>query len=203
MNKRRKWTIVLMTITIFAATAAFLPEPVLAGDLEPSAPPGSTMKTLEEVSPTWSQKLPASERFELVLPIIEVSGGVKITVYKAMLDKETGLVWERFPDTTKRDWVAACAHCYRKEVGGRKGWRLPTVEELASLVDTTSTSPALPTGYPFPNVQSSYYWSSSTHASSTGNAWLVYFNSGFVNDGDKGTDLYVWCVRGDHGHDAY
>lgn len=67
MNERRQWIIVLATITIFMTTAMFLPALVRSGDLEPSAPPGSTMKTLDEVLPTWSQKLPASERFVLVL----------------------------------------------------------------------------------------------------------------------------------------
>ena len=191
MNEQRKWTIVLMTITVFVATAAFLPGLVRAGNLEPSAPPGSTMKTLDEVPPTWSQKLPASERFVLVLD----GAGV--------LDKETGLVWEKSPDTTKRDWYDACAHCYQREVGGRKGWRLPTVEELASLVDTTNASPALPTGHPFSNVQSSYYWSSSTTHRYADVAWFVFFHNGFVNYKEKYTDSYVWCVRGGHGHDAH
>jgi hypothetical protein len=203
MNKRRKWTIVLMTITVFITTAAFLPGLVRAGNLEPSAPPGSTMKTLDEVPPTWSQKLPASERFELVLPIVEELGGFKKTVYKAVLDKETGLVWEKSPDTTERVWAEACAHCYRKEVGGRKGWRLPTVEELASLVDTTNTSPALPTGHPFSNVQSAYYWSSTTYVDFTNAAWYVGFGYGSVYGFDKDFDYYVWCVRGGYGHDGY
>ena len=203
MNERRKWTIVLMTITVFITTAAFLPELVRAGNLEPSAPPGSTMKTLDEVPPTWSQKLPASERFELVLPIVEELGGFQVIFYKAVLDKETGLVWEKSPDTTKRDWYEACVHCYQREVGGRKGWRLPTVEELASLIDTTNTNPALPTGHPFSNVQSSYYWSSSTTHRYADVAWFVFFHNGFVNYREKFNDSYVWCVRGGHGHDAH
>ena len=191
MRKQQKSILVLATIAVFVTTAAFLPGLVRAGDLEPSAPPGSTMKTLDEVPPTWSQKLPASERFVLVLD----GAGV--------LDKETGLVWERSPDTAQRKWYDACIHCYQREVGGRKGWRLPTVEELASLVDTTNTNPVLPTGHPFSNVQSFLYWSSTTGANVTDYAWHVGLGSGFVDGNPKVYDLYVWCVRGGHGHDAY
>jgi hypothetical protein len=113
-------------------------------------------------------------------------------------------VWDKSPDTTPRIWTEACAHCYQKEVGGRKGWRLPTIEELASLVDkSVTTSPKLPEGHPFIGVQSGFYWSSSTYASGTSYAWGVVFNDGSVGYSDKGGGLYVWCVRGGYGHDAY
>ena len=120
-----------------------------------------------------------------------------------VFDMETGLVWERCPDTKAMDWYSARRYCYQSEVANRKGWRLPTVEELASLVDMNGdgTGKMLPAGHPFTNVQSSYYWSSSTYAPST--AWFVGFSYGFVNGVVKSFSYYVWCVRGGHGHDAY
>ncbi|MCP4254071.1 MAG: DUF1566 domain-containing protein [Candidatus Scalindua sp.] len=164
-----------------------------AGDLEPTAPPGSTMKTLDEIPPTWSQKLPAADRFDLVL-----DGA-------AVLDKETGLVWEQSPDTTTRLWSSALEHCFQRVVGGRKGWHLPTVEQLASLVDpgNPNGNPDLPVDDPFSNVQSAWYWSSTTVASSTAFAWVVGFHVGLVNHRSKTSSTYVWCVRGGNTHDAY
>jgi hypothetical protein len=125
----------------------------------------------------------------------------------AVLDKETGLVWERSPDTTMRDWYSAKSQCYRSKLANRKGCRLPTVEELASLVDDTQTYPALPLGHPF-NVQSGIYWSSTTYASYATiplppSAWHVGFSNGGVNVDGKSNGYYVWCVRGGQGHDAY
>jgi hypothetical protein len=135
-------------------------------------------------SATWSQILPAAERFVVVM------GDA------AVLDKETGLVWERDTVSSLRNWNDAIYYCYASNLGGRKGWRLPSVEELSSLIDPAQNNPALPAGHPFTNVHASYYWSSTTYAGNPGGAWSVGFSGGGVNDYDKYDSLYVRCVRG-------
>jgi len=45
-------------------------------------------------------------------------------------------------------------------------------------------------------VQSSNYWSSTTNANNTTNAWNVNLNNGNVNNNDKSNTNYVWPVRG-------
>lgn len=141
----------------------------------------------------------------------------------AVLDKETGLVWEKTPSPNTggplgtalfTSWYAAIVHAYSTEVGGRKGWRLPTVEELASLVDSTQNNPALPINHPFVNVKwDDGYWSSTTNPPDiivTGNArefgadtaLYVHFEFGQVYfNAPKTGRHYVWCVRGGHGYD--
>lgn len=141
--------------------------------------------------PTWSQHL-TKGRFTALRPF----GG------NAVLDKETGLVWEQSPDASTRTWVDALAHCYQREVGARKGWRLPTLEELASLVDASQADPSLPVGHAFANVQSAAYWSATTSAGDTANAWYVHFGSGGVDFLGKSASERVWCVRGGQGIDG-
>jgi hypothetical protein len=121
-----------------------------------------------------------------------------------VLDKETGFVWERSPSTTPADdWHFALGMAYHMHMAGRKGWRLPTIEELASLVDPVY-SPSLPNGHPFINVQPSNYWSSTTTSFSTTWARSVNFADGSVTNGDKLTSVFhMWCVRGGQGHDGY
>jgi hypothetical protein len=92
--------------------------------------------------------------------------------------------------------------CQPKNVGGRYGWRLPTVDELASLVDISQSNPALPSGHPFINVQSSDYWSASTDTYYPASAWRVGFTSGLVAPNAKIVNDYVWCVRGGQGYDG-
>jgi hypothetical protein len=135
---------------------------------------------------------------------------------EAVLDRETGLVWERSPDNTggpnndgRRDWSDAQIHCNFLTTGNRVGWRLPTLQELSSLADPTQSNPSLPPGHPFGNVQSSDYWSATTRANDTTRAWGVSFGSIFVGGpgglptvNGVGGILFVWCVRGGQGVDA-
>jgi hypothetical protein len=124
----------------------------------------------------------------------------------AVRDNETGLVWDRAPDTTARTWHFAIHHCAQREVGGRKGWSLPMREQLATLVDTSNNNPTLPTGHPFLNVQSARYWAASLTPDSSNStftfAWLVDFVNGNVGNSLKDTDQLAWCVRGGQAFDG-
>ncbi len=143
--------------------------------------------------PSWSEQLAKHKRFEVLTQFNKA----------AVLDNETGLVWEQSPDTFTRDWVNANVRCITKTVGNRKGWRLPTVQELGSLVDpTVLTGPTLPAGHPFTNVQSAIYWSASTaHTSDSGLAWFVSFDDGHIANVGKADAHNFWCVRGGQGVD--
>lgn len=138
-----------------------------------------------EVAPaivSWSKILEGEARWEVVLDGF------------AVLDHETGLVWEKSPSTTSESWVSAESHCFSKKVGGRRGWHLPTVSQLASLVDNTQVNPSLPSGHPFSNVKSRWYWSSTTV--NYAGAWGVGFGNGGVGHAREDNDGFGWCVRG-------
>jgi len=140
----------------------------------------------------WDKKIAGKGRFQ----VLNQFGG------DAVLDKETGRVWEKQPSTGGNTWLNRLTRCYNLEVGGRKGWRVPTIEELASLVDTSQANPSLPLGHPFINVQSSDYWSATTLAGSTSDAWVVGLDVGNVFASGKANVKFVWCVRGGQGVDG-
>jgi hypothetical protein len=120
-------------------------------------------------------------------------------------DNLTGLIWLKDANCFgTRAWSDALSDCNGLASGqcgltdgSTEGdWRLPNVKELQSLIDYGEYWPALPSGDPFTNVQSSNYWSSTTFAPSTDNAWLVVMFHGGLIISNKSSSFYVWPVRG-------
>jgi len=157
--------------------------------------PVSTMKTLEQVTPTWDRTLPAndtgdpcnSSRFTCVM------GNV------AVRDNETGLVWQRAP-VFNSTWQNAMHACLQEVTGNRGGWRLPTIQELLSVL-AGSFSPAIP----FTNLSPGGYWSSTTQLGSSTFAWrLSILSTGAIAaaTNSKDVDNRYWCVRGGNGLDS-
>ena len=157
-------------------------------------------------TPSWNLTLPAATRF-VVLPNFSNA---------AVLDRETGLVWERTPNESSAIWGDKVLDCAFSGLGGRQGWRLPTAPELLSLRDpATTVGQLLPVGHPFvavPNATAfpgTYFWTS-THT----NVSLGPFpaNSYVVVSFDPGAQEFVrarvptaantwaWCVRGPSNH---
>jgi hypothetical protein len=169
----------------------------IAGTGWAAAAPGPYYAT-----PSWDQQLPVATRFVVLSNWVDASfpaGGA------AVLDRETGLVWERFPSGTLTDLDTALSQCNASGVGNRRGWRLPTVQDLASLVDPTvaAPGPALPAGHPFIGVQVEFfYWSATASAAHADSEWGVGFRDGTVARLGKAVAHHVWCVRGGSGVDA-
>ncbi len=99
----------------------------------------------------------------------------------------TGLIWQRcavgqiWTGSTCAGSAAQLSWTAAKELtsnfAGKPDWRLPSTEELLSLVDFSTSGPAITLSM-FPNTPSVLFWSGSTYAESTGLAWNVNFNFG-------------------------
>src|SRR5688500_2284406 len=98
MNIRRSYAVVLSALGLVA---------LATNPAHPLVAPGPYYAT-----PSWDQQLPASTRFILL----------SNWNHEAVLDRETGLVWEQTPGLTNE--IANNAHetCNRKRLGGRWGW---------------------------------------------------------------------------------
>lgn len=115
-----------------------------------------------------------------------------------VLDKETGLIWARDANQANgpKSWQHAILFCRNVALGNRKGWRLPSVAELSSLIDPSKISPTLPEGHPFINVQPRPYWSSTLYETITTYAWGVNLSNGYVRNIPRKNYNFVWPVRG-------
>lgn len=110
-------------------------------------------------------------------------------------DKLTNLVWYNPGNlhTHPVNWVQALEMA--GELKTDHNWRLPNINELESLVDTSKHTPALPQGHLFTNLQDGY-WSSTTSFFEPDWAYVLYLNKGAVGVGFKPyLEFYVWPVR--------
>jgi hypothetical protein len=120
-------------------------------------------------------------------------------------DNRTGLIWLKTAGFGAGRWKEAILYCggvNSGEQGLTDGsvegdWRLPNRFELESLIAVESIAPVLPSGHPFTSVIAGYYWTSTTDASFTNDAWRVNIYNGIVVSGAKAyPDGLVWPVRG-------
>ena len=152
--------------------------------------------------PSWDQTLRATKRFVSVMPV-DGHGP------QAVLDRETGLVWQKVPIEPRAfDWHVARRLCRSENTGGRQGWRLPSVEELSSLIDLSPPpiGPGLPSGHPFDlRGTTPVFWSASVDDADATSGYAVVFVGEQpdlvpgVRVFPKNFFLRAWCVRGGQG----
>jgi hypothetical protein len=144
-------------------------------------------------TPSWDQTLPAAQRFIVLANMNQ----------EAVLDRETGLVWERNPGVPSHfnvSWANAVGTCFQLAIGGREGWRLPTLHELQSLRDPTrpvGSGLALPVGHPFLGIAPVNYWAATVVSDFPTLAFAVSMEAAVgIVEVQKSTSFRVWCVRG-------
>jgi hypothetical protein len=108
-------------------------------------------------------------------------------------DVETGLIWEQTSNLTLLSQSAAMSSCAALGLNGHT-WRLPSVNELSSLVDDNpdikKVSPAIDQCVFSDTPANGYYMSSSIVGSTP---WALNYEDGF--DDNAQTSGYVRCVR--------
>jgi hypothetical protein len=133
--------------------------------------------------------------------------GVRFTDNKdgTITDTKTGLTWVKNPHTDLSEkfkkempWQPAIDACKELDFAGHKDWRLPTAEELISIIDweagAKDNEPTIDTKF-FPDTKTSYYWTITPCPWSAGYARIVTFDGGYVLNYSKGSNTYVRPVR--------
>ena len=122
-------------------------------------------------------------------------GGNRLTVDgDTVHDARTGLIWSRTSLPAGRcNWKDAHEAAAGCTLGGFSDWRLPTIQELLSIVDYERSEPAID---PVFECGDSWYWTSTPLKSSPSvYAWFVFFSGGDSGWGDQGDEGFVRAVR--------
>lgn len=118
----------------------------------------------------------------------------------------TGLIWQRcslgqswngsdcIGSADGFTWGDALAAAAQNTFAGYNDWRLPNKNELASIVEHRCYQPAI-NNQQFPNTPSDGYWSSSPYASTSSNAWAVFFEQGLIFSSHKDYSNHGTLVR--------
>ncbi len=123
---------------------------------------------------------------------------------ETVTDSTTSLVWQQCSaglsgascgtgTAETKTWQVALEYCENLNLDGRT-WRLPSVNELKTIVDRSKTAAPYIDTVHFPATVSSYYWTSTTEIPSPAFAWYVNFLNGYVSNSNKTDTNYVRCV---------
>jgi hypothetical protein len=175
---------------------------VLGALLAPSAEAQTVAVGPYYATPAWDQTFPCTALANCPRFVV-----LSNFASNAVLDRETGLVWERSPSLTGVNYFFAHERCLNLDTGGRKGWRVPGIQEMMSLIDpSVSSAPRLPVGHPFTDMTAAtpFYMTATLSTDRSEGVWAVNLNLGINNFfSDRRLNFVrVWCVRGGQGNPA-
>ena len=122
-----------------------------------------------------------------------------------VIDNLTGLMWTKQAELCigSAPWADAfnCpAFANASLLYGYNDWRIPSANEIHSLLDYSQASPALPAGHPFQDVGGPTdlaFWTSTTSAYNSTDAFVCSVNKDHNLVARSKTNYYrVWIVRG-------
>lgn len=112
-------------------------------------------------------------------------------------DNATGLNWEMPAPDDDVDYAGAVAHCKALTAGGFESWRLPSINELQTLVDVRSDQPAMDVAvFSDVDAETDMFWSSSPYLRDPeiNRHWMLQDHGG-VGTADEADGLHrVRCV---------
>ena len=110
-------------------------------------------------------------------------------------DKSTSLIWQDDKDNAKLSitYYQANDYCHDLVVGKYSDFRIPTMDELQTIIDYKNYDPAILKGFDY--VSNEAYWTTTPFADDEKVVWLIHFKKGERTVKDKHYDRYIRCVQ--------
>ncbi len=210
-ERGKRWLGFTMALVVVAGFSA----PAFSGELDPTAAPGPTMHTLEDIYNKISgigaapvEKTGQTQTYEVgddgtlrkgeALPTPRFTDNSDGTV----TDNLTGLIWDKDANRSSSQitWASALSVCNNladneddlTDGSSAGDWRLPNIKELQSLIHFGFYSPALS------NTSGTGKWT--TDGDPFSNVWSSYYWS---STGNASNSSYAWNVSLGSGYVNY
>lgn len=169
--------------------ASIKPEPGIPA-ARPASEPAAT-PAVAAPSVIVPQSLQAGELIDGRYQIL--AGGAEVK------DTKTGLIWQRC--SVGQSWNGKTCEgtaeefaFYSAQDQSRNGWRVPTKDELATLLDKRQSKKPFINQKAFPGT-GLWYWTSSLYQGDSFKSWSVYFSDGSVGNSVRSGSINVRLVR--------
>ncbi|UJB64669.1 DUF1566 domain-containing protein [Acidovorax sp. YS12] len=110
-------------------------------------------------------------------------------------DNVTGLTWEAQAGSAMNTYTWDVAAANTAALCGQTDWRLPTLQELETLVDMGQGGSRIDPSY-FPGTPAAAYWTATPFAGDITKAWALDFATGAPRPAPRADALRVRLVRG-------
>lgn len=166
-----------------------------------TSPPATSAKTPKYRSQpkTVSSDAEAMKVFGLdkqMRPLKQIENNFEVQG-DVVIDYATGLMWQKtgsLQPLTYNNAQAYIRQLNQEQFAKFTNWRMPTIDELLSLVETNKQANGLYIASIF-DVRQKWCWSADTTADVVKTAWMVYFNRGEVSVHGSGYTNFVRAVR--------
>lgn len=109
-------------------------------------------------------------------------------------DNCSSLQWQKTSTPSLHTWEDATQYCTNSSLGGYNDWRLPTEEELVTLMKFTS-DPKIYSPFSFGETEWLNYYNWSSSEDPPFRAWVVAFHTGSTGSIQRWELLSTRCVR--------
>lgn len=144
--------------------------------------------------------MPVQLKFDLdIEKISKKSNTSKASNFKkendTVIDTVRHLRWQDDTRTVKvrKNWQEAQEYCRKLSLDGMQTWRLPSYDELVSIVDYTKHTLAIMPAFSY--IVSDSYWSATPDDETVQQALSIYFGNGCPSGEHKEKHFLVRCVR--------